>query len=136
MVKFFEFLIQTSKREEIIDITDKIEDIIKKSKIKNGLCILFVPHATSALIINENYDPNVCKDILNFLRKQIPKGIWLHDSIDQNADSHIKSSLLGVNGIIPFKESKLMLGTWQGIGFVELDGPRKRRIIICLVGEK
>jgi len=89
-----------------------------------------VPHATCSVIINENYDEAVCQDILTFLRKQIPKGKWKHDSIDSNADSHIKASLLGPSQLIPIKNGKLLLGTWQGIGLAEFDGPRERRVIV------
>ncbi|MEM1577899.1 MAG: secondary thiamine-phosphate synthase enzyme YjbQ [Candidatus Pacearchaeota archaeon] len=133
--EFFEFSIKTNKREEIIDITEKIYDLLKKSKIKNGICLIYVPHATSAVIINENYDKAVCDDIIEWLKDSIPKGIWKHDKIDNNADSHIKSSLLGCDKVLIVKDKKLLLGKWQGIGFVELDGPRERKINVLFFGE-
>lgn len=133
--EFFEFSINTNKREEIIDITEKIYDLLKKSKIKNGICLIYVPHATSAVIINENYDKAVCDDIIEWLKDSIPKGIWKHDKIDNNADSHIKSSLLGCDKVLIVKDKKLLLGKWQGIGFVELDGPRERKINVLFFGE-
>lgn len=133
--EFFEFSIKTNKREEIIDITEKIQNLLKKSKIKNGICLIYVPHTTAAIIINENYDEAVCRDIIKWLKQQIPYGIWEHDKIDNNADAHIKSSLLGVDRFLIIKDGKLLLGKWQGIGFVELNGPRERKINIAIFGE-
>ena len=132
-----EFTISTSKKQELIDITDKINNIIKKSKVKNGICNVFAAHATAAIIINENYDPNICLDLIDALNKLIPKGIWLHDRIDGNADAHLKSAILGPSETIPIKNGKLDLGTWQGVAFCELDGPRSnRRIIVTIIGDK
>ena len=131
-----EITLSTSKWQEIIDITDKVNFIIKKSKIKSGLCSIFAAHATAAIIINENYDPNICLDLLDALNKLIPKGIWRHDKVDGNADSHIKSSILGPSETVPIRNSRLDLGTWQSLNFVELDGPRSnRRIIVTIIGD-
>lgn len=132
-----EFTISTSKRQELVDITNKINSIIKKCKIKNGVCNVFAAHATAAIVINEGYDPNVCLDLLDALNKLIPSGIWRHDRIDGNADSHIKSAILGPSETIPVKNGKLELGTWQSIAFCELDGPRgDRRIIVTMLGDR
>ena len=125
-----ELKIYTKKREEIIDLTSKIKDIIKKTKIKEGLCVIYVPHATAAVTINENYDPAVCEDFLEALKKIAPKGIWKHDKIDENGDAHIKAAIIGPSEVIPIKNSQILLGKWQGIMFCEFDGPRERRIII------
>ncbi len=133
MIKGYEIELRTTAREEIVDITNRIEEIVKKSGVRDGLCCIFVPHATAALIINENWDENVSKDILTYLKKQIPKGIWLHDRVDGNADSHIKSALLGVSQTIPIRNSRLALGKWQGIALVELDGPKQRRVLIDII---
>ena len=99
-----EIFLSTSKKQELIDITDNVNSIIKKSKIKNGICNIFAAHATAAIIINENYDPNICFDLLDALNKLIPSGIWRHDRIDGNADAHIKSAILGPSETIPIKE--------------------------------
>ena len=123
-----EFSVQTSKREEIVDITEQVKKLVAGKK--GSACLVFVPHATASIIINENYDPLVCEDILNFLRKEIPQGIWKHDKIDGNADSHLKSMLLGAGKIIPMENGELQLGTWQGIALAEFDGPKMRKIII------
>ena len=131
-----EIVLSTSKKQELIDITDNINSILKKSKIKNGICNIFAAHATAAIIINENYDPNICLDLLDSLNKLIPSGIWRHDKIDGNADAHIKSAILGPSEIIPIKNSKLGLGQWQSVMFAELDGPRQnRKIIVTIIGD-
>ena len=125
--------IQTTKKQEMIDLTIKIGEILKKSKIKNGLLNIYTPHSTAAVIINENHDPNICKDILNSLNKLIPEGVWLHDKIDNNAAAHIKASILGPSETIPIREGKLQLGIWQSPMLVELDGPKERTIIITMI---
>lgn len=125
--------VNSGQRKELIDLTEEIGKIIKESKMREGICYLFVPHTTAALIINENADPNINADFLNCLSKLIPKGKWLHDMIDNNADSHLKSILLGPSQLIPFKEGKLQLGRWQAILLAEFDGPRERQIIINLL---
>lgn len=128
-----EIFLKTKKREEIIDITSKIKEQVAKQKIKNGLCFIFVPHATAAITINESYDPNIKEDFLNFLKNLVPKGRWLHDKIDNNADAHIKSAIVGSSVIIPISNSQLQLGTWQGIMFCEFDGPRERKVILQFI---
>ena len=132
-----EFYLSTKKKQELIDITSQVNSIIKKAKIKNGICNIFAAHATAAIIINENYDPNICLDLLDSLNKLIPSGIWRHDKIDNNADAHIKSAILGASETIPIKNNKLELGQWQSVMFAELDGPRDdRKIIVTILGDK
>jgi len=131
-----EFYISTKKKQELVDITEKVRSIVKKSKVKEGLCNVFTMHATAAIVINENYDPNICLDLLDSLNKLIPSGIWRHDKIDGNADSHIKAAILGPQETIPIKNSELQLGRWQAIQFCELDGPRDdRKIIVTILGD-
>ena len=127
--------ISTSKRQELIDITSTVEAIVKKSKVKEGLCTVFAMHATAAIIINENADPNIGLDLIDSLNELIPKGKWRHDKLDGNADAHIKSSILGPSETIPIKDSQLQLGTWQSPMLVELDGPRNRKIIVSIIGD-
>lgn len=128
-----EFVIKTKKREEIVDITEEIETAVTKSKIKEGICLIYLPHATAALTINENADPNVCLDFLDALNKLIPQGIWRHDRIDSNGAAHIKAAIIGPDVIIPIKDNRLQLGTWQGIMLCEFDGPRERKIVVKIV---
>ncbi len=125
--------LSTSKKEEIIDITEEVRSRVKG--IKEGICLVYTPHATAAIIVNENYDPNVGKDLLNLLDKLIPQGKWLHDRIDNNGAAHLKSSILGPSVAIPIKNGDLALGTWQSIMFCEFDGPRKDRKIHILTIE-
>lgn len=120
--------INSTKKQELIDITDKVNELVKESKVKQGLCNVFVTHATAAIIINENYDPNICIDFLNALNKAFPDHAgYLHDKVDNNAGAHIKAAVLGPSETIPVKNGKLKLGRWQSIMVVELDGPRSNR---------
>ena len=123
-----ELQIQTSKREEIVDITEKVREAVGGKK--GSAVLVFVPHATAGIIVNENYDPSVCEDILDSLRKMFPARVWKHDRIDGNADSHLKASFVGPSQVIPIKDGELVLGTWQNIALAEFDGPRERRIIV------
>src|SRR3989338_8329959 len=132
-----EIHISTKKKQELVDITSSVDSIVKKSKVKEGLCNVFAAHATAAIIINENWDPNICLDLLDSLNKLIPSGIWRHDKVDGNADSHIKSAILGPQETIPIKNGELYLGRWQALIFAELDGPRNdRKIIVTIIGDK
>lgn len=126
--------ISTSKKQELIDITDKVSAIVKKSNVKEGLCNIFAMHATAAIIINENSDPNICLDTIDALNNLIPSGKWRHDRLDGNADAHIKSTIFGPSETIPIKNSELQLGTWQACMLAEFDGPRSnRKIIVSIV---
>lgn len=124
--------IKTSKRIELIDITDKIQNIVANSKVKEGICFLFCPHTTAGLTINENADPSVRRDILNTLNKLVPENAN-YSHTEGNADSHIKSSLLGQSLTIFIEDGQLAFGTWQGIYFAEGDGPRTREVWIRII---
>ncbi|MFH1622740.1 MAG: secondary thiamine-phosphate synthase enzyme YjbQ [Candidatus Omnitrophota bacterium] len=121
--------IRTSKRDELIDITDQVQRIVSKSKIKEGLCFVFVPHTTAGITINENADPSVRKDILYELNKIVPRDDNYAHS-EGNSAAHIKASILGFSVTIFFANGQLQLGTWQGIYFAEFDGPRTRQFCI------
>jgi secondary thiamine-phosphate synthase enzyme len=128
------FVIETTDEQQVIEITQSVQDCLKGSF--NGACLVYVPHATASIIINENADPNVGKDILQGLEKNIPaRNNWLHDKIDGNAHSHIKASILGPSEMIPVKNGKLQLGRWQGILLCEFDGPRTRKMIVQTLKE-
>jgi secondary thiamine-phosphate synthase enzyme len=124
--------INTSKRTEFVDITPRIEKFVKDSKIKDGLCVVFCPHTTAGLTINENADPSVRKDIINHLEELVPEDKGYSHS-EGNSDSHIKSSLLGSSLNIIIENNSLALGTWQGIYFCEFDGPRQRNVYIKII---
>ena len=123
--------INTKKRSEFIDITSKIESLVKDSKIEQGICILFCPHTTAGLTINENADPSVKKDIINHLQELVPQGKG-YSHLEGNSDSHIKASLMGSSLNIIIKNNRLVLGTWQGIYFCEFDGPRNREVYVYI----
>jgi len=123
--------VSSTKHNELIDITDKVKDIVQKSNIKEGICYIYIPHATAAVTINENADPNIKEDILKAINKAVPEhNSYLHDSIDNNAAAHIKSTLIGVSNNIPISDNELQLGTWQDIFLCEFDGPRSQRKVI------
>ena len=124
----------TSKSQEVIDITSKIKSVIEDSNVKEGLCFVYTPHTTAALIINENWDPNIGNDLLLALSHMVPKLPYKHDLVDKNASAHIKSMLLGPSETLLFKEKKLFLGKWQAVMFCEFDGPRERSVIVELRG--
>lgn len=131
-----EINLTTSKKYELVDITDQTVAIVSKSKVEHGLCLIYVPHATAAIMINENYDPNICDDILDSLNENIPEGKWRHDRVDNNAAAHIKAGIIGPSELIPIKDNKLMLGTWQSIMLADFDGPKRRRIIVQILEDK
>jgi secondary thiamine-phosphate synthase enzyme len=125
-----EFRIRTRGKQEMVDITEQVGDLVRRSGVEQGLCLVYVPHATAALVINENDDPNVCQDILDALGRMVPEGSWRHDRIDGNASAHIKAAILGPGQAVPVRGGRLALGTWQSIMLVELDGPRERTVIV------
>jgi len=120
----------STKKQEIIDITKEIKDIVSESSIKQGFCLVYTPHATCAVIINENYDPNVTQDILKSLNNLVPEGKWLHDKVDNNGAAHIKAAILGPSEIIPIINGKLALGQWQNCMLADFDGPKQRNIFV------
>ena len=125
-----EFHLQTEQTQAMVDITDRVDDVVRRSNVREGLCLVYVPHATAAVVINENADPNVCQDILDALGRLVPEGGWRHDRIDNNAAAHIKATILGPSETVPVQEGRLRLGTWQSVMLVELDGPRRRTVIV------
>ncbi len=125
--------LQTLKRETLVDITDQVRDVIERSGIKNGLVSVYAQGATAGIMIQENWDESVQSDVVNFLRKLIPKGVWLHDAQDGNGDAHLKAGLVGPSETVPVIEGQLGLSTWQNIFFCEFDGPRKDRRVVCTV---
>ena len=123
----------TTKKQEILDITPDIKQVLSNLDIKEGLCNIYTPHATAAVTVNENDDPNITLDIIDALDKLIPQGIWRHDQIDNNAAAHIKASIMGPSETIPIKNNSLVLGTWQNIFLCCFDGPKDRKVIITLI---
>lgn len=137
MIKFEELRVKTPKREVLVNITGEVNNIVRISAINEGVCRIFVPHTTAGVTINENADPAVMSDIINFLKILIPQsgGQYSFRHMEGNSDAHIKSSLTGSSLEILIHKRRLVLGTWQGIMFAEYDGPRNRRVYIQLQGE-
>lgn len=124
--------INTKSRIELVDITSKIEDIVRKSGVKSGVCYIFIPHTTAGITINENADPSVVADILMKLNKFIPvRDNYLH--VEGNSDAHIKSTIIGSSATVFIENNALLLGTWQGIYFCEFDGPRRRKAFVKII---
>jgi len=130
----YEFTIRTAHRFEMIDITDRINDLIRESETRSGVGYVFIPHTTSAVTINENADPNVPRDILASLDRVIPLADrYRHD--EGNSAAHIKASLVGNSELFLIADQRVVLGTWQSIFFCEFDGPRTRRVIVRLTAD-
>lgn len=122
----------THKRTEILDITSEVQKVVQESKQEEGLCLVFVPHTTAAVTINENADPCVLEDILQGLEKTIPfDDNYQH--LEGNSAAHIKSSLIGSSISVIIENGQLKLGTWQGICFCEFDGPRTRKVWVKII---
>jgi secondary thiamine-phosphate synthase enzyme len=128
--------LSTASREELVDITPQVEAVVRGSGIRNGLVALYAQGATAAIMIQENWDQSVQTDVVDFLRKIIPRGVWLHDQQDGNGDSHLKSGLVGPSETIPLIEGQLGLSRWQNLFFCEFDGPRqKRQVVITIISD-
>lgn len=131
MKKTFE--ITSTKKQEIIDITEEVKKVVKESGVKEGVCVVYVPHATAAVIVNENYDPNICTDLINCLNELIPARKWLHDKIDDNGDAHLKSAIMGPSETVIIEKGELVLGRWQSLMLGDFDGPKRRKVIVKII---
>ena len=127
--------VKSRTRTELIDITSKIQDMVMSAGIDQGLCMLYVPHTTAAITINESADPSVKDDILMIIDKIIPwEAGYRH--LEGNSPAHIKSTIVGASELIAIDNNRLVLGTWQGIFFCEFDGPRTRKVQVRIIKEK
>ena len=121
--------IESTKRNDLIDITADVIAAVSRARIENGICCLYVPHATGGVTINENADPTVKSDIIKKMENMVPRNEgYTHP--EGNSDSHVKSSMIGTTITIIIEDGSLVLGTWQGVYFCEFDGPRSRKIYI------
>jgi secondary thiamine-phosphate synthase enzyme len=119
----------TRAKETMEEITNRVNDVIQRSGVEEGVCYLYLPHTTAGIIINENADPSVSRDILDRLEALVPsKGNYSH--LEGNAPAHIKSSLTGLSLTVPIANSCLALGRWQGVFLCEFDGPRDRTVVV------
>jgi len=124
-----EYIVRTHSRIEFVNIDNEVHDAIKSSGVQNGICVVYVPHTTAAVTINENADPAVGRDIIMKLGKLIPhQEGYAH--MEGNSDAHIKSSLIGCSETVIVSEGRPVMGTWQSVFFCEFDGPRTRKVWI------
>ncbi|MEJ5187101.1 MAG: secondary thiamine-phosphate synthase enzyme YjbQ [Candidatus Geothermincolales bacterium] len=125
------FEVRSSSRTQFLDITSQVEREVRASGIERGLCLVYVPHTTAGVTINENADPAVVDDIVRFLERLVPRsGDYRH--AEGNSDAHIKASIMGFSQTVPVIGGRLALGTWQGIFLCEFDGPRRRRVHVMV----
>jgi secondary thiamine-phosphate synthase enzyme len=128
--------LSTDVREMLVDITDRVKEVVARSGIRDGLVNVYAQGATAAIMIQENWDDSVQTDVVNFLRKMIPKGVWLHDAQDGNGDAHLKSGLVGPSETLPLVDGRPGLSTWQNIFLCEFDGPRSdRKVVVTVISE-
>jgi secondary thiamine-phosphate synthase enzyme len=130
--------LSTNARETLVDITAQVRECVlacsrSNGPIRNGLVSVYAQGATAAIMIQENWDDSVQTDVVELLRKLIPRGVWRHDAQDGNGDSHLKAGLVGPSETIPLIDGELGLSTWQNIFLCEFDGPRRERRVICTI---
>lgn len=126
-----EISIKTGKRNELVDITCEVQKAVAKSGVKEGLCIVYCPHTTAAITINENADHHVKHDILTALERLVPKSAG-YSHAEGNSDAHIKAALMGNSRAVLVQSGRLLLGAWEGIMLAEFDGPRQRKLIVSV----
>ena len=126
-------MLRSREREELVEFTDEVSELVRGSGVREGVCVLFVRHTTAGLTVNENADPDVASDMLLALRTLVPQHGMGFKHGEQNSDAHIKASLVGPSVTVPFADGKLLLGRWQGIFLCEFDGPRRREVVVTVV---
>ncbi|MGC8787741.1 MAG: secondary thiamine-phosphate synthase enzyme YjbQ [Anaerolineae bacterium] len=130
----FEIQVSSKTKAELVDITAEVHRCIRDSGVQEGVCILFVPHTTAGVTVNENWDPSVKADILAVLDRLVPwQGSYRHT--EGNAAAHVKASLLGSSQTLLIHNGKLVLGTWQGVFLAEFDGPRRREVLVRILAD-
>ncbi|MEM4576916.1 MAG: secondary thiamine-phosphate synthase enzyme YjbQ [Candidatus Nezhaarchaeales archaeon] len=134
-VYFEELSLSTSKRVELVNITEMVEEVVERSGVKNGLCLVYAPHATAAVMANED-EPGLKQDIVKWLELEFPRdGGWRHNAIDDNASAHLASAFSSSYRLFPVRDGELVRGTWQSIFLLEMDGPRRRKVLVEVMGE-
>ncbi|HKM00124.1 MAG TPA: secondary thiamine-phosphate synthase enzyme YjbQ [Mobilitalea sp.] len=132
MSEVYTFGVKTDQHTALIDITREIQGLVKESKVQQGICVIFIPHTTAAVTINENADPDVVRDFMMEMNKVVP---WTdgYRHIEGNSAAHIKSSMMGFSETVIIEDGRLLLGTWQSIYFTEFDGPRIRKVKVKII---
>jgi secondary thiamine-phosphate synthase enzyme len=124
--------VRSSEREQMVEFTDRVEEILRASGEREGICVLFSQHTTAGLTVNENADPDVQRDMLHALRTLLPQHGMGFRHGEENSDAHIKTTLVGPSLTVPFSDGRLLLGRWQGIYLCEFDGPRERKVAMVI----
>lgn len=128
------FVIHSKVREEFLDITDQVRASLQRHQRRTGVGVVYCPHTTAGITINENCDPDVVHDMLGWLRRAIPHGEALYRHGEGNSDSHLKATLVGSSAMVLVEKGELVLGRWQGIFLCEFDGPRTRTVHVQWIG--
>jgi secondary thiamine-phosphate synthase enzyme len=124
--------VRTDARDSLVDITDRVEEAVRESRVDAGLCVIYVPHTTAGVTINENADPSVRRDLLMALAQAVPDSLpYTH--AEGNSPAHVKASLVGSSATVFIEDGRLRLGTWQGIFLCEFDGPRRRQVLVNII---
>jgi secondary thiamine-phosphate synthase enzyme len=134
MTSYIETLrVRSKERIQVIDITGDVEAIVRRSGISEGICLVHLPHATAALVANEN-ERGLINDMIRKISEEFVREGWEHDRIDDNAYAHLASSFIGPSRAFPVSSGRILRGTWQSILLIELDGPRERNVVVTVVG--
>jgi len=128
------FTIRTQSRNELVEITAQVRDAVRAAGVRSGFCVVYCPHTTAAVTIQENADPDVVRDMLLWLNANVPKDVPGFRHAEGNSDSHIKASLVGPSVTILIEDGDLVFGAWQGVYFCEFDGPRSRNVMVQVAG--
>lgn len=127
--------LRTDRKNGLYDITSAVVEIIKESKVRDGIASIYARGSTAAIMIQENWDQSVQNDVITLLNRLIPSGIWEHDRQDNNGDAHLKAGMVGASETVPVIDGTAGLSTWQNIFFCEFDGPRnKREVVVTVIG--
>ncbi len=129
------FIVKTTRREEFADITSRVADAVREAGLEKGLCLVFVPHTTAGVTVNEAADPDVATDILAALDRMAPRDFPFRHA-EGNSPAHVKASLMGSSVTLSVAEGRLVLGAWQGVFLCEFDGPRARKVLVSLIPER
>jgi len=126
--------VRTTKKEQALDITDRVRGVVRQGRVRTGICTVAVQHTTAGVYVNENADPDVLVDLLAALRRAVPDDANYRHA-EGNAPAHIRTVLTGSSTTVPIGDGDLALGTWQGIFLAEFDGPRERKVLVTVVGD-
>lgn len=132
----FKFQVTTDQRDQFVEITDRIRELVAQSQVQHGMVTVYSPHTTAGITINENADPDVVHDMLLTLNRLIPRDTPGFKHAEHNSDSHVKASMMGSSCTVFIDDGELVLGTWQGIYFCEFDGPRNRTVVVKVIDQE